>query len=837
MDRVLNKVQPIAADAVLRGPVAHLGETERLQQAEDRLPEAPLEAVVLFDQVARTLEASPFAQHASMVRTKQAGALAAGQEFVEAARIRIDLCWDSYRAGDPFAVNQHLHALSGQERHLPEPVTRAMEAVSVAAAFGYDRAVTLEDLADVFDAMESTDQGRFHTGLALAEQAVARRRTELLTQRDAGLAELAASTPADDRGLTLRARMLMCLAEASGDWSQLLASGRAVYPPSARAWISARYARYLGLSGRSDEALDRWSEAVELAIGQRANDSAALWLYGQRATRAQYRKRDGGLDELHRLALALHSAGGGSVLPEPFRLAERAVARMLDEDWPEALRCLHQQLTHAVVAASWQDELTAHERLGDLFAATAKWTDAVTHYVHAGCDRKLEKLAGALPDQPLDFRPPPEQAPVWERIASFTFAAAGDEVLSAEAAARWSKVALRELRTAERSPFVAGTWLPAFAAFAHTADESSHADAAEFLELTANYFKRAPGTHEQTDRDHLVALVKIAGRHADLRERAAHVLCDAILVGPDVGLRAVRAGAELLKADPALAGARLSEAARDGNLEAALGLIIAGSDPEPAIDVAREQFRRDAQPVVHQPGRQVLGTGLRQTAGLVRILGIDDRHAFCEAMLRRARDTHDIAQNRADALAALSTVGPTLGDDQRTALLAATLDFVRAPTPSEESFDFGVDPFSRFKVSVGLPSLAARALRAAGRLAHTSDQYLTIRELAVELLPGADDNTNHTLATVLTDLPAEELRIDVRVLAGHPSRWLRACAGLAWARQPHRWPELGAHLATDPEPAVRHAIAAAIGSAPEHQEARRLLQADHRRAIRRCVTP
>jgi len=44
----------------------------------------------------------------------------------------------------------------------------------------------------------------------------------------------------------------------------------------------------------------------------------------------------------------------------------------------------------------------------------------------------LKILAGRLPDRPLDFWPPNEGQPLWERAASFHFASVTAELIPAE---------------------------------------------------------------------------------------------------------------------------------------------------------------------------------------------------------------------------------------------------------------------------------------------------------------------------------------------------------------------------------------------------------------------
>ncbi|MEU5001619.1 hypothetical protein [Streptomyces sp. NPDC021622] len=677
IERKLYRETPITSDSVLRGPVASLGQAERLQQAEDRLAESPFEAAVLFGEVASTLELSQFVHHASIIRSRQCVALEKGENYAESARMRVDLGWRYYFAGDPFAIGQQLRMAEGYASSLSGDVLRAINGLSYAAAFGYERQVSIDDLAAAFDQMQPSDQGVLHLAVVFAEEAIAWRRPELISSRIDALSALASATTSDETGLTTKARISMCLAEANDDWSDLVRDSRLSYSPSVTAWIAARHARYLALTGKPGESIERWLDAIDGAVTARLNDSAADWLYALRATRVLYWIRDGDLDDLHRLAQALRAAGNGSVLPEPYPLAERAASHMLDHKWPDALQSLHQQLRHTVVSASLAAEVTAHERFGDLFVATEKWQDALPHYIFSGRGKKLKKLAKAWPDEPLNLSPLAEKSPFWERIAAYDFGAIAGKSLPREIARVWAGSACRELASTAESYSQTSTWMSAFKCFAANADEATVGAAEKFLDLASRFFCREPGTHRRTDEPLIKALAKILDHHESLQDRALGMLCDAILIGNEVGQQALFEGEEALQKNPDLVWSRLSQAASDKNVYAAISLILAQCDVTPVIDLALEKLEQYTQPLNIRPGVMNFEVGLEDAAILITALEESDRQAFADAMLARALEVSDIESNRASAIEAIVTVGPTLSDDSKTAMFDALLDFSR----------------------------------------------------------------------------------------------------------------------------------------------------------------
>ncbi|WP_143663733.1 HNH endonuclease signature motif containing protein [Streptomyces sp. rh34] len=835
IERIINREPPITSDAVLRGPISSLGQSERLRQAEERLKETPLESAALLDQVAVRLEGSPFVHHAAIIRSRQCMALEAGESSLEAARLRVDLGWRHYFSGDVFSVSQQLQEIEKYRESLPESIQRAVGGLSYSAAFGYERGVSLDDLAEVFDQMEIADQGYLNVATALAEEAVTWRRLDLINSRISALRSLVSESPRDEHSLTLAVRLRMCMAEAEGDWSDLTRNARSTYSPAIAAWIAARHARYLCLTGHPDEGTQRWQDAVDGAVTARLNDSAADWLYSLRAARVQYWRLNEDLNDLHRVAQSLRASGKGSVLPEPYPLAERALSRILDKKWPDALQCLHQNLRHSVVSASWAAELTAHERFGDLFESTEKWSEVPLPYIRSGRVKKLRELAKKWPDQELILDPPADSAPHWEKRAACEFVSFAGRYFSREGAQAWSRYALSEICDSPPNNSQTGVWVPAFSAFSATADEVSLEGARSFLDLMSDSFNRKPGTHHRTDEPLIKAIVKICDSRAEFAPRVVEMLCDAVLLGNEVSDQAMYEGEWILAGNPARVQQRLRGEAERGNPYAALGLVVAGCDTTVCLPVARQKCEEYVRPLVVQAGVTELRVGLADAAILVAILEDSDREEFVKAMMARMLESRDVESNRASAIVAIKIVGSKLRPEARDSTFNSLLEFVRDPLPSAVSMSYGDDPFSRFRVMEGDLSLGALALEAAGRLAHTTEQYVEVQRSAVPLLSSVGSSTCRSIARMLRDLPDGELSMDVEMLANHPSPWLRCFAALAWSRAPERWLGLGDRLSSDSDPGVRLILAKGLKDAPEHESVRTVLRADHRRDVRRLV--
>jgi hypothetical protein len=275
----------VAADAILRGPVAHLGLADDLRRAEEAVEQRPDEAARLLARVADHLEVSGFVPHAAPVRQLQAKALRAAGRRAEEASIRIDLGWQQLEAGDTFWAERQVREIAEWGDEASDDVVRSTNALSAAVGLRRDYAVTLDHLADALDALTDLDPHRVDAALVLAEEAVAARRPELVRARADLLRDLAGAMPQNDHGHLIAARLRMCVADSCGGWDELAATARDTYPPAVTALVLARSARHLALVPQPQPSVARWRDAVERACVEGLNDDAADWLYALRAVR------------------------------------------------------------------------------------------------------------------------------------------------------------------------------------------------------------------------------------------------------------------------------------------------------------------------------------------------------------------------------------------------------------------------------------------------------------------------------------------------------------------------------------------------------------------------
>jgi hypothetical protein len=831
----------IAADAILRGPIAHLQLMDDLRRAEESVAKRPDKAAELLGAIADRLEAEGFVPHAAPVREQQAWALRAADRRAEEAWVRIDLGWRQLEAGDPFSAGVQVREIAAWGGEAPDDVVRCANALGAATGFRQDHTVTLDQVAEAFDELTDLDPHRVDAALVLAEEAVAARRQDLVEARGERLELIASSTQPNDAGRLNAARLRMCVADCGDGWATLAAAARDAYPPKVTALVMARYARHLALVPQPDASVARWRDAIERACVEGLNDDAAVWLYSLRGVRLQNGLIGNDINDLHRHAQALRGSGNGTLLPEPYRGRERALSCLRDEKWPNALEALRRYLWRSVIGADWAGEIEAHELLGDLFARTGRGYEAVLHYVAAGHRRKLEALCGSARDEPVRFPIDLVTPRPWERAAAFAFVAGCADLLVDEDAQLWCTAAFREI-VEHPQPAAFGApdpWLAAFTAFGKLAVVSTEEQARRFLAISRELLPREPNRYRFTDEDQVHALVGIARVHPALRPEAVDQLLQAVLLDQRMGDLVLREGDDLLRQDPRRTVAAVRDAAAGGSEHAALALIAAEDETTQAVPLARQRLEAAVAPRVHEPGIQTFGTGLSQTAALTMVLPDDDRVRFARGMLDFANDRQETAHNRYDALVALRGIARYIPGDVCDELFGQVVPFAEGQyeTPGKgELFPGADDPLQRFRFSFGEASLASAGLMAAAALARSDEQYEIVQRIGVALLRDASDQTANSIAVALASLPPMRVRLPLDILAGHPSPWMRALAAVVWAQRRDEPAEIGVTLAEDPSPHVRRSLATSLRDDPRHAKPREILSSDPRRSVRQHVT-
>jgi hypothetical protein len=830
------------ADAALRGPIAELGLSQDLAEAEAAMGHNPAEAGALFGGIARALEASPYAPHAVGIRGKQAECLRRSGDEVGALDADLCVMSSSISAGDPGQAISIAHRLDGREIDGAAGLIRSVNALAAIAIYEHSDQRGLDEIAEVIDDLRPNDPYLAEAAALFAEHAIAARRSVLVTDRLTFLSDAANRTTADLGGHLLAARIRACIADATGHWDALVRSARKDYPPAITALLLARNARYLADNQQPEAAIERYQDAIERACQAGTYADAADWLYAIRSVRSYYGLRDGDLDDLHRLARAFLVTGNDSVIPEPFSARERALTRLLEDKKPDALEALRRYLWRAVVLASWTDEREAAERLGRLYAESGRQGDAIENLIRAGALKELEAVAGALPEDVLMLPVPRDlpEKPHWERACSFAIAGAAADLLGDQDSEEWISAALVEIeRNQPTPPFTHNPVLEAFTAFGKLADVSTESQARRFLNVSDGLVAREPTKYRHTDDAHIAAIARIARSHPELRDMAVDQMCRALTEDSHMGQLVLARAGKVLAEEREIVSLICTDAAIAGNIHAAMALIISGGDTSALHTVAEDRLSAIQNLRTHQSEGQYYSHsysgGWRDDAYLISILGEPACSTFTEKMSMIVIDQQDVAHNRNLALEAITSIAPYLDDRAIGAQFDVVIAAARGDYDNFGSESSSTNPFSRFQINFGPSGLRHSALIAAAALARNPDQYAEIVSLAQELMPHASSHEANSLAVALARLPHSEISIDIRMLAAHSNPWIRVLAAVIWCSTGGKPAELGPRLANDPSVNVRRSLAAHLSAIDDFDQTRNILASDARQSVRRAL--
>src|SRR5205807_2196107 len=138
----------VAADAVLRGPVAHLGLAQELSEADSVRESNPMGAAATYGAIAAALEESPYAPHAPQMRRRQAEALRMAGDQAGAFEADLKIIASALASGDPGEALRVAQPLADLELNVPDSLIRAFNVLATIASYEHDHQGTLEVAAD-----------------------------------------------------------------------------------------------------------------------------------------------------------------------------------------------------------------------------------------------------------------------------------------------------------------------------------------------------------------------------------------------------------------------------------------------------------------------------------------------------------------------------------------------------------------------------------------------------------------------------------------------------------------------------------------------------------------
>ena len=827
---------PISPDAIMRGPIRHMGLSDDHKRAKNLLSTKPSKAAEILDEIARKLENSPFIAYAVQLRREQALALEAAKQVERSFSIRLDIAWRLIDSADLWTVSQILHEIGNSEAELPADLERSTRSLAEVVNLRSKHTGSLDELAIRFDEMQEGDLHRHTAAVTFVEECIAARRTDLVQSRDATLNRIAETRSDDNTDQMVTARILMSIADTTRDWSHLVTTARERYMPSITALIIARNARFNALASKPEIAMERYQDAIERSTNERMYGDTRSWLYALRTVRSRFSPFTGDLNESHRLAQATETQGSERILTANNTRAY-AMRSLLRQEWPDALEASKRYLWYSVVTASLTEELEANELIGDVFVETGRPLDAARHYIRAGHQKKAEKLGANLAEKSLDLNIDMLGEPYWERAAAYKLVARVGDLLTERAATAWASEALddtianiTEFRPRDR--FGAD----AFGAFAALSDVVSDANARRFIQFARQFIDRKPDSYKITDEFHIRALMGIAENNVELRNAALRQALELLLVTNQISWDAFFEREELLQFEVSLVEELFTNPAANGNTIACLGLIAARADTSPILAYARQRLATITAERVREPGVQHIGTNFAIDASLISVLDLVERETFVHEMINRASDGEEPSMNRGQALLAATQLVDELAPDARGEIFKNAIGFARGDYDSGllKRFEISNDPLSRFQINLGLRSLQPMGLHCAACCAQTEDEVSEVRELALSLLRQGDEDISVYIAHALGVLASELASETVEALSAHSDDWIRSVAAIAWVNGIHP-SSIGQALAKDASARVRRSLARELQNRPEHLPVREILKNDPRRSIRSLV--
>lgn len=690
-----------------------------------------------------------------------------------------------------------------------------------------------------FDSLALGDlESRARLAILAGEIALSNDLDSWLEEAAQDMGDIASELEAD--GL-LRTRLRLLVAEATQDWSHILADARKLrLGHDSGALVTARYARHRALRQHFEEADTLWEEAAgDACLASRWCD-ASTWVFSRRAFRTHWKL--GQPDELLSLEIALGEMGPSeSVIP----IDEQAYTNALDYIHRQKMRpaaiAAQRALRQTVVLSDWGGEQRARRVLGHIYAASEEPELAASHYCRAGDTAAVKELARQFPTKFIDVTSSLAATNYWTVGTSFRLIAAEADLVPDLAIDRLAELILDELRGAEQRTLAdfrglaTSRYLGALKALAGVAGRLT----TEQADTALTHFESQPEVEQNHyrfhDQDEAMAVANIAISQPSLRSRAITHLVQLLARSEpsrkDITMRAIDSAPEIAKAP-------LEIAAHKGNMWAQETLAargMANASPSACADA----LDRLARPLQHTPGLYTVGTNAIGDSVLVRALPPEQRQAAVTELLQRADDPHVGLADRGEYLLAASNLLDDMSADARHATFTEAMRLVNGMSPSAHD-QFEAQHSSKLGMirHTGSPSSPqAKALFLAAMLAVDQDELSAVKQQAYVLLGSSSDSSDYWPTRVLQCL-GDALNDDLGFLAGQS--WApRSLAAVLWSRHPVPQ-HLGRRLARDEDPRVRRTLAtelAQITPQPEHAEALQILQTDPAFSVRSLLHP
>ncbi len=792
--------------AIARTPEVTTGAGEKIAQATAQTETDPSAALELVEEAQEALTKAGFAAHAAKHETLRASLLVTVGRGAEATRRRLDQLWLALDHGQTISADMARQDISEFTAQVNSE--QAREHLSVA-----NRAVDLYNnpLASVpylTDLLTGDPLDRARLAALAGETALAAGNHEWLKAGAGLLQGLADDLPVTTQNDTLRTRLRILSAEGCGIWAPVLDDARKLkLSYELAALIQARYARYLALDQKFEEADASWDEATGNACLAEHWTDASLWVFSRRAFRNCWKPFTS--NELLPIETALSTRGPDrSVLPRAEGALQYAHGRLADDQLRPAAISAQRALRDAVILSDWEGERQARRLLAEVLCASDEHLTAANHLVLAGDVSALKRLAAEYTTRFLDVTPHLDATPWWIVGAAYRLVAAQADLVPDDLVPFIADHVLADLRAASEdalidpSMFTGSRYLSAIAALAAISERLTLDQAHNAL----SYFEAQPpldsSQYRFQDKDEATTVAGILTTHAELADRALTHL--ARLLGRSSESRNATTVQAVIDRIPQ-ARTLLDELAEAGNTWARETLD--SEYPEKASHAQVQQARaRLEEPLTHQPGVLTSGSasGSISDSILARTLPERDQQAALSQLIERGGDPCVSSSDRAQYLIAASNLRPPTDETERTELFNRAITLVLSPPEYVEdtwNAPFG-HPLGTFRVN-GRRDSRGQAAHLAATLANTPFEKERVRAAVLGLI--GDETVSELWATHALQRLGATMAPDVGFLSGQD--WaLRSFSAILWAKTTQPEP-VGYRLAADPDVRVRRTLA------------------------------
>lgn len=816
------------AQALLRGPVAHLGLDGELEAADRQLDSAPDEAAAVYGSIAEQLEQTVYAPYARTLRARQAAALHAASESDAAVRVDLSSMARDLTAGRVFNVRRTLLKLVDKQVSADDALIRTVNTLGRLAEFEFEHSVTLDDVTEYLDQQLPSDPSVVQAATLFAEHAIADHRPELVTQR-VGLLERIAGVGTNGERDT--ARLRACLADVEGSgaaWRDLMRWARHTCPFEVRGLLAARRARFLAVTGDMTSAVEGYYDAVEHALAARMHQDAAEWIFAQRlviSRNAQASEEHQKIFDAQDFEQVLLQTSRDSVLPMTSDIRASAMLDLLRDKFHEARQSLLQYRRRAVALGSWGHERDAEYLMARLHMKVGNVTQAMRHFVHSGVTataKEVRRFLPELPNEPLAWQPPEglDTYPAGNRSCAFAITARVADLLPDDAARMWIDAALQELDAPpSRTRGSTSSAEPAWSCMAKLAQASTLPQAQRLAAIAQT---RAPSRREADSRAR--AVIAMAEVHNHLAAAAVRDLTRTALHDEGLAGAIVIHGERLFTRHGHIVSTECRIQATQGNLRAVQLLLLAEAETDTCREVIARWLQQEAPGDRAELSRAelvLMGEDLLPPSVLA---------ASAQPLAEHVRHpTHGDTQRWAlDTLAVAAAALPSLS--QREPYVALAMATARGDITTREVDELTRDhPLDRFRFHMGPSMLRQQGLVTAARLSE-SDAGLAsdIVTLALTQLSQATDSEARLIARALSHL--EPLYLPpLTTLTVHPQPWIRCLAANLAAPSVSDHHRCRALLVDDPDWRVRVNLARHL---PDDHELLPRLRLDANRQVR-----